>query len=72
MLMEAQNKIKINTTYIEKPKYYLSNRVFIVQRISKKFAIGCIIDFDKNTQAGFAIDKKLFRKRVEISPIQMR
>lgn len=58
------------TTYIEKKKYYETNRVFIVSRKEREYIIGRMLNLDTWTTNSTRIRKSEFSKRFEISPLQ--
>lgn len=68
MRTTAQNR----TTYIEKDDFYYSNRVFIVSSVGKEYVTGTIIDYDKDSYNSTRIRKEEFKRRFELSMIQIR
>lgn len=59
-------------TYIEKPKYYTTNRVFILVRRTPKYVVGTMLDLDTWKRNSTNILLSEFRKRFEVCPLQMK
>lgn len=61
----------IGKTFIEKMDYYYSNRVFVVLKLDKKFITTKVINLDTWKFNVSKISIKVFREKMELSPIQM-
>lgn len=58
------------TTYIEKKKYYETNRVFIVSKKTDSFVIGRMLNLDTWNFNTTKMRKSEFLKRFEVCPLQ--
>ena len=59
-------------TYIERPGYYTSNRVFIVIRKTPAYVVGSWLNLDTWRRNNAKLLRKDFYKRFEIAPLQFK
>lgn len=62
----------LGKTFIEKPDFYETNRVYLVIKETKEFFVTKVVNLNSWKFNISKIRKSEFRRRLEISPIQMR
>ena len=60
------------STYIEKKKYYETNRVFIVSKKTDGYVVGRMLNLDTWMTNSTRLTEKEFRRRFEVAPLQMK
>jgi len=58
------------TTYIEKKKYYETNRVFIISRRDEHYVFGRFLNLETWKINSTRMGKSEFSRRFEVSPLQ--
>lgn len=61
----------IGKTYIEKAEYYFQDRVYLVLKETREYIVAKVINFGTWKFNVSRIHKRTFRKKMELSSIQM-